>query len=87
MADGFALQIDDDLARKLEHGAKAAGMTREDYARFLLDQQTFNYDDYTWINGNPREPTVPSLNEVGVSWSDLKVELIERLEAKLRDRA
>ena len=54
MADGFTIEIDEDLARTIEQRAKEAGMSREDYVRFALVQQSFRYEDYTWTGDDPR---------------------------------
>ncbi len=86
MADGFTLQIDDDLAREIERAAEAAGMSREDYARFLLTQQTFNPDDYTWLNGDPREPIPTTAWEDGRPWEEVRGEMLDLLDEKLRGR-
>lgn len=87
MADGFTLQIDDEMARKIERAAAAAGMSREDYARFLLDQHTFNYDDYRWLNGDPRAERGPiAVNEPTRPWEEVRDDALKLLEEKLRGR-
>jgi len=86
MADGFTLEIDENLARQIERAAKAAGMSREDYARFLLDQQTFNPDDYVWLNGDPRDPIPETAAEDGRPWEEVEPELRAYLESKLSAR-
>ncbi len=76
MADGFTLEIDADLARRIERKAEGSGLSREDAARMLLEQQVFDPADYTWLNGDPREaeppydPTTPT-----VAWEDVKARL------------
>lgn len=88
MADGFTLQIDDDMARKIEHAAEAAGMSREDYARFLLDQQLFNFDDYSWPEGDPRTAEIPTTAwEEARPWEEVEPELRARLTEKLSKRS
>lgn len=76
MADGFTLEINAELAERIDRKAAKTGMTREDAARWLLEQQLFDYDDYTWLNGDPREPQ-PLLdpNEQTVAWEDVKARL------------
>ena len=84
MADGFTLQIDDELARKIERAAAGAGMSREDFARLLLDQRVFDYDDYRWRGDDPRATPAVSVHESPRPWSDVKGELAARLEDRLR---
>jgi hypothetical protein len=87
MADGFTVQIDDELARKVERAATAVGMTREEYVRFMLEQQTFDVNDYTWLNGDPRAPrSSDAFNEPTRPWEDIRAEAIALLEEKLRGR-
>ena len=79
MADGFTLEIDADMAERIARKAEKSGMTREEAARFLLEQQLFDYDDYTWLNGDPRDPPEPvDPNEPTIPWEELKADLIAR---------
>ena len=42
MADGFTLEIDADMAERIERRAGKSGVSREDAARMLLEQQLFD---------------------------------------------
>ena len=74
MADGFTLEIDADLAELLERRAAENGMTREAFARIALEQQAFSYEDFTWVNGDPREPAEAGVREEGpdVPWEKVR---------------
>ena len=87
MADGFTIEIDEDLARRIERAAEKVGMSREDFARLLLDQQTFNVDDYAWLNGDPREATTAEAAAKDArGWEEVRPELLALLDEKLRGR-
>jgi len=74
MADGaITLELDDWLSERLKRGAKAAGMTEAEFARFVLEQHLFNYRDYEWIGDDPATPVDPAemAAEDGVPWEDV----------------
>ena len=58
------------------------GIEPEVLAAMLLDDQLFSYDDFTWINGDPREEAVSSydLNEEGRLWSEVRPEFVALIE-------
>lgn len=88
MADGFTLEIDAELAESLEKRAAECGLSREAFARIVLEQQVFSYDDFTWVNGDPRARSEPesSIGEEGTPWEELEPRLWERLRARLADK-
>ncbi len=89
MADGaLNLTLSDYTVAKLTKKAEALGVTPETLAAMLLDQQLFDYDDFTWTDGDPRDDHVSNydLNEPGRLWSEVRPELIARLERKLAER-
>ena len=88
MADGaLNLTLDDYASAKLAEKAKALDMSPEQLATLLLGQQLFDYEDFTWANGDPRKPLPPfdqheptyELEEVLAEFS---AELDRRLAAK-----
>lgn len=80
MADGFQLTIDSDLADRIERAAATAGVSRETYARDLLNQQLFDYDAYTWNGNDPRTTgTLPVDEAKLIDWTDAE----PRYRAKL----
>jgi hypothetical protein len=88
MADGFHVDIDDDLAERLSRAAAAAGMTKGEFACLVLEQHLFDYDAYDWDDDDPRlvlagvaEPTEGArpLDEV---MGEFKAELEKRLARK-----
>lgn len=88
MADGgLTLKLDDDLARKIERAAAAAGLTEEDFATHLIEQNLFDYDDYDWGGDDPRRVAI-SADEGGETCSleevmaEFRQELEQRLAAK-----
>jgi hypothetical protein len=88
MADGFTLKIDDDLARDLERRAEAAGLSREQLALQLLQQDVINYDDYEWIGDDPRAtPVMESDADGSRPWPEVRAELVERFERRIRDKS
>ena len=79
MADGaLNLTLSDYTASKLTEKAKAMGVPVEDLAAMVLDARFFDYDDFTWINGDPREDTASlhDLHEDGRLWSDVRPEFM-----------
>lgn len=89
MADGaLNLTLTDYTASKIAEKAAAMGMTPEDLAAMVLDARFFDYDDFTWINGDPRQDHAGNhdLNEVGRAWSELRPEFLARLKQKLAER-
>lgn len=88
MADGaLNIKLSDYSAAKLAEKAKAMGVAPEDLAAMLLDDRLADYDDFTWLNGDPREPEPPfDPDEPTWAWEDVKVELLQRLELKLSEQ-
>lgn len=89
MADGaVTLKLDDYAATKLAAKAEALGISIEDLATSLVSSQLFDYDDFTWINGDPRDDHADNydLKEPGRPWSEVRPELIARLNRKLAER-
>jgi len=88
MADGtIILQLDDYAAEKLAAKAEALGISQAELASLLLDQQLFDYDDFIWINGDPRdempEATVEEI-EGARDWAELRPEFEALLQEKLK---
>lgn len=77
MPDGaLTLTLSDYTATKIAERAKAMGITPETLAAMVLDARFFDYDDFTWINGDPREPddTPHELQEGGRDWTEVRPE-------------
>jgi hypothetical protein len=89
MADGFTLRIDEPLAQDLERRAKAAGLTREELALQLLQQDVINYDDYDWDGEDPETAIAEadSSDEPSRPLSEAKPELIAHLQSLLRNKS
>ena len=86
MAGGFTLQIDDQMARRLEEGAKAAGLSREDYATFLLLQHTARLDDYEWVGEAPRIAAALEVSEEGArDWDEFEAEVRKDMADRSRE--
>jgi hypothetical protein len=91
MPDGtLPLTLDDYAAQKFAAKAEAMGISQEELATLLLDQQLFDYDDFTRLNGDPRDP-MPPLSaedlEGGEDWAVLRPKFEAYLKAKLKDQA
>ncbi|CAN5458646.1 hypothetical protein BH10PSE1_BH10PSE1_27550 [soil metagenome] len=83
MADGaLNLTLSDYTSAKLTEKATAMGVTPEKLAAMLLDGHLFDYDDFTWTHGDPREAAPPhqDLNEEGRPWSEVRPEFITLIE-------
>ena len=83
MADGaLSLTLEPYTAAKLAERAKAMGITSEELAALVLDARFFDYDDFTWINADPRDVPAESntLNETGRPWSDVRPEFIALID-------
>lgn len=91
MLDGaLTLKLDDYAAKKLAAKAESLGLSQEELASLLLDQQLFDYDDFEWLNGDPREP-LPELTAEELAdckdWTELRPQFEAYLQAKLKARA
>jgi hypothetical protein len=87
MADGaLNLTLSDYTVAKLTKKAEALGVTPEALAAMLLDQHLFDYDDFTWTNGDPRDPMEPVSEEGARDWSEVRPEMEAYLEAQLKAR-
>ncbi|MDP3370055.1 MAG: hypothetical protein Q8M32_09415 [Brevundimonas sp.] len=89
MADGaLTLKLDRYAAAKLAEKAKAMSVSPEELAAMVLDQQFFDYDDFDWHDGDPRQDHAPNYDpqEVGRLWSEVRPELEAYLERKLAER-
>lgn len=89
MADGaLTLKLTDYTAAKIAARAKAMGIPPEELAAMVLDARFFDYDDFAWVGGDPRDDDASQydLNETGRPWSEVRPEMVERLERKLRER-
>jgi len=86
MADGFTLRIDDPLAQDLERRAEAAGLTREELALQLLQQNVINYDDYEWIGRDPRTASHEVYEGPSRPLSEARSEILAHLEDCLRKK-
>lgn len=88
MADGsLTLKLDDYAAEKLAAKAETLGMSREELASLLLDQQLFDYDDFVWINGDPRDSMPPATEEAlkgAADWIEIRPQFIAYLQEKLQ---
>ena len=83
MADGaLTLKLDDYTAAKVAERAKAMGISPEELAAMVLDARFFDYDDFTWINGDPREDDASKYNvqETGRPWSEVRPEFMALID-------
>lgn len=83
MADGaLTLKLDDYTAAKIAERATAMGIAPEVLAAMVLDARFFDYDDFTWINGDPRdeEATDHDLHEEGRPWSEVRPEFMALID-------
>jgi hypothetical protein len=88
MADGaLTLKLDAYTASKIAERAKAMGIPAEELAAMILDARFFDYDDFTWINGDPRADTADVDEEGARDWSEVRPEFEAYIDAKLKARA
>lgn len=81
MADGaLNLTLDDYLSAKIAKKAKAMGVSPLELATALLDQQLVNYDDFTWIGGDPRTDRLPADLDGARDWDDVRPEFLALIE-------
>ena len=83
MADGaLTLKLDDYTAAKIAARAKAMGIPPEELAAMVLDARFFDYDDFTWIGGDPRDDDASryDLNETGRPWSEVRPEFLALID-------
>ena len=78
----MTLKLDDYTSRKIAERAKAMGIAPEELAALVLDARFFNYDDFTWINGDPREDDVGTYNlqETGRAWSEVRPDFVALID-------
>lgn len=56
MADGaITLTLDDYTFAKIAERARAVGVAPETLAAMVLDARFFDYDDFAWTDGDPRD--------------------------------
>lgn len=82
MADGaLNLNLPDYTVSKIAEKAKAMGIAPEDLAAMVLDARFFDYDDFTWINGDPRKPdAAPASLEGARDWDEVRPEFMALIE-------
>lgn len=83
MPDGaMTLKLDDYTAAKIATRAKAMGIPPEELAAMVLDARFFDYDDFTWINGDPRDDDASNydLQEKGRPWDEVRPELMALID-------
>lgn len=83
MADGaLTLQLDDYTAKKIGERAKAMGIAPAELAAMVLNARFFDYDDFTWINSDPRDdlPETPGLHEGGRSWEEVRPDFLALID-------
>lgn len=83
MADGaLTLKLDDYTAAKIAERAKIMGIPPEDLAAMVLDARFFDYDDFTWINGDPRHDHASNydLQEEGRPWSEVRPDFLALID-------
>lgn len=83
MTDGaLTIKLDAYAARKLAEKAAATGLSPETILETMLGQQFFDYDDFTWINGDPRDDHTSNdgLKEEGRPWSEVRAEFVALID-------
>ncbi len=82
MADGaLNLTLDDYTSAKLAEKAKALGVSREELALTVLGDRFFDFDDFTWINGDPRkDDRGPADLEGARDWDEVRPEFLALIE-------
>jgi len=83
MPDGaLNITLSDYTASKLAEKAKAMGIAPEELAAMVLDDKFVDYDDFTWINGDPRDDNVSNydVNEPGRPWDEVRPEFMALIE-------
>lgn len=82
MADGaLNLHLTDYTASKIAAKAKAMGVAPEDLAAMVLDARFFDYDDFTWINGDPRDHKLELADlESARDWREVRPEFLALIE-------
>jgi len=80
--DALTLKLDVYTTRKISERAKAMGVAPEELAALVLDARFFNYDDFTLINGDPREDDASAydLQETGRPWSEVRPEFVTLID-------
>ncbi|MBN8552846.1 MAG: hypothetical protein J0L52_08125 [Caulobacterales bacterium] len=77
MADGaLTIELDDYTAAKIAERAQAMGLSPAELAKMVLDARFFDYDDFVWINGDPRhdDASADDLELGGRSWEEVRPE-------------
>lgn len=83
MTDGaLTIKLDAYAAQKLAEKAAATGLSPETILETMLSQQFFDYDDFTWINGDPRgvHTSNGDLEEEGRPWSEVRTEFVALID-------
>ena len=91
MADGFQIDLDQELSERLSRAAGIADMSRADFTRHILEQHLFDAADFQWSPAY--DATSPSPSAVFVAepgsreWSEVEPELRDRLTSALSRKA
>lgn len=89
MADGvLSIELSDLAADALTAKAEILGVAPAELAALLLDERLLDQADLIWSDGDPRQDHAANydLDESGRAWSDIRPEMIARLERKLGER-
>lgn len=84
MADGaLTVTFADDTLAALAARAEALGMTPQALAALYVQEQLL--DSLRWVGDDPRKDHADNydLNEIGRAWSEVRPELVTRMEQKL----
>jgi hypothetical protein len=73
-AGSLTVELVRHATNRIASHASAMGLAPEALASELLDQRLFDYDDFTWIGGDPREDAAANeaLDEIGRPWSEVR---------------
>ena len=83
MAEGsLTLQLDDYTAAKMSERAQAMGVSVEALAAMVLDARFFDYDHFTWVNGDPSDDrsSLVEVHEEGRPWSEARPDFLALID-------
>lgn len=80
----FTVRLSVYAARKLTAMVEGKSKSAEEIAAIMLESHLFDPADFTWINGDPRDPQPPyDPDEPGRDLDEVMAELREELERRL----
>lgn len=80
--DALTLMLEPYTAARLAERAEAMGIRPEELASLILDARFFDYDDFTWLEGDAQDAPLHghTVHEAGRPWSEVRPEFMALID-------